>query len=466
MSPWRGRLLAALSGAALLLASSPVAAWPLVWIALAPLLYAARDSKTAREAANLGAIAGLVFYIPALHWLPRVFGWLAGPFWCLFALWVALFAVLCREASRRASPERRGAFLEAATAGVLWTGIEYLRSEVWAVECSWLALGYALKPFPPMLQGASLVGVYGLGGLIAAVNASWVLALHRRRAPAFAATALLLALGFWGGARLERLDEVRARGLEVALVQSERYDVDRLAEASLDSGVTGGLWVWPEYGVTVQKGRERAHLGLLGRKLQGPPSTTVVGAASFPEGAPAENFAWVLDPGGELAGRYDKAHPIPFIESGRLRANPAPLPIDSAAGRLGVLLCYDLDFEDTARSLAVAGAELLVVPNADPFEWGAWQHRQHSDMAPPRAVETGLWIARAASSGHSQLIDPGGRVRAELLFGDSEVLTGDVELGSPGTFYVALGWLVAPLALALTAAFAVWAAAARFGKLS
>jgi apolipoprotein N-acyltransferase len=115
--------------------------------------------------------------------------------------------------------------------------------------------------------------------------------------------------------------------------------------------------------------------------------------------------------------------------------------------------------------MAAAGAELLIVPNADPQEWGAWQHRQHSDMAPLRAVETGLWVARAASSGHSQIIDPAGRVKAELPFGAADVLVGDVELASPGTPYVAIGWLLAPLCLAFTAAFLVWVLAARFGKI-
>ncbi|MBI5201369.1 MAG: hypothetical protein HY925_07270 [Elusimicrobia bacterium] len=463
MTPW---LLAAGSGLALFAASSPVSCWPLVFVALAPLLYAARGAKDARQAANLGAVAGLCFYVPALHWLTKVCSWAAGPFWCLFALWVAFFAASYRELVVRTEKRRWAPAAETLGAAALWIAFEYFRSEVWRLECSWLALGYALKPFPPLLQGASLLGVYGLSGLIVFANAAWVAALSGRRGPAIAITAAVISLGLWGGRRLERIDAGGGRRVAAALVQDENFDVDKLIKATPVSEVRGGLWVWPEYGFTAITGHERAQIQSIAKRLGGPASTLVAGGATIPDETTGrlENFAWVIGEG-RLLGRYDKSHPIPFIEDKHLRPNPAPRPVDSPLGRLGVLLCYDLDFEDSARLMASFGAEALVVPNLDPREWGPWQHRQHSDMAPLRAVETGLWIARAASSGHSQLIDPGGRVRAESSFGAESVLTGDLEFARASTVYTRIGWLLAPVCLALAGAFLVWAAAARFGKI-
>jgi len=97
------------------------------------------------------------------------------------------------------------------------------------------------------------------------------------------------------------------------------------------------------------------------------------------------------------------------------------------------------------------GAELLVSPTLDYLEWGNLQHTQHSDMSGARAVEAGLWLVRAASSGRSQIIDPLGRERASLANGLEGVLTGEAYLLDGGTFYSRRGWLFAPAALALTA---------------
>ena len=60
----------------------------------------------------------------------------------------------------------------AAGAGVVWIGVEYFRSELWWLECSWLALGYSQSSSLSAMQSASLWGVYGISGLIAAANAA------------------------------------------------------------------------------------------------------------------------------------------------------------------------------------------------------------------------------------------------------------------------------------------------------
>ena len=107
--------------------------------------------------------------------------------------------------------------------------------------------------------------------------------------------------------------------------------------------------------------------------------------------------------------------------------------------------------------MAGLGARLLAVPNLDPMEWKDWQHRQHSGMAPMRAVESGLWVARAASSGISQVIDPAGRVKAALPSGRSGVLAAKARLKEGGTPYTRLGWLLAPLCMMFCAvSLAAW----------
>lgn len=80
------------------------------------------------------------------------------------------------------------------------------------------------------------------------------------------------------------------------------------------------------------------------------------------------NTAVVLDADGSLAGVYRKMH-IPddpgFYE--KFYFTPGDLgfePVDTAVGRLGVLVCWDQWFPEAARLMTLAGAELLLYPTA------------------------------------------------------------------------------------------------------
>jgi len=447
-------LQAASSGVLLVLAFPPFAFWPLAWVAFVPLFLALDDAPDAKAAANLGAVAGLAFYVPALHWIVKVFGPMGGAFWCVFALWIGLHASLSWWTARRWAAARPGLWL--AAVGVGWIGQEYFRSEIWKLQCSWLALGYTQVAFPPLLRSVSLFGVYGLSGLIVAANAALALAVRGRRGPARAVFALVLGLGVWGASWPK---PERGRAITAAAVQDESYDIPKMAKLSLGPDARrADLLVWPEYGFTVQPNSEEPMRKLLARQLRGTKAVAVLGAAIFPEDLRKDweqNFAWVLAPDGAFLGRYDKHHPIPFVEP-RLKPNRDPRPIATPLGKVGVQICYDLDFEDGPRRVQALGAEILAVPDIDPYEWGAFQHRQHSAMSPVRAVETGLWIVRAASSGLSQIVAPDGTVRAELPPLTSGVAVGEARMTAGGTVYTRFGWLLPKLCLLLTAGFLLW----------
>lgn len=455
--------LSVLSAGLLILSFQPFGLWPLAWFAAVPVLLAAMDCPDAKAAANLGAFAGLVFYGVSINWLTRIFGPVAIAFWCLFALWPALWLALLwklwNDPLLRGRAGLRGPVF-AVAAGLLWAGIEYFRCEVWWLECAWLALGYSQTPAHALLQSASLIGGYGLSALIMSVNAAFALALKERRAaPAALAAALLAGLALWGAARVRSFPAEAGKRLQVALVQDETYNLDKLVSMSLGKEAKDAdLLIWPEYSYPVQPGQDGKYFDMLVKRLRGSKATAMIGAAVHTDDLKknrAKNFAWFISPDGGYCGRYDKLHPIPYIEK-RLRPgpknlvpNPVPGPIKTPAGLLGVQICYDLDFENGSRLMASKGAQLLAVNNLDPEEWGRWQHLQHSAMAPMRAVESGLWLVRAASSGWSQIMDPLGRVRASLPMGETGVLAGTAFLSEPGTFYSRCGWLFAPVCFVL-----------------
>ncbi len=471
--------LAALSGGLLALSFPPFGLWPLAWAAFVPLLLAAMESQTARGAADLGALAGLVFYSVSLHWMYGLFGPLAAAFWCIFSIWPGLFVWLLWGIDRgRLFPglrERYRPLLFTAAAGLLWAGLEYFRAEVWWLQCAWLAIGYSQTPFTAMLQTCSLIGVYGLSALMLSTNAAlFQLIKGKHRAPAAAMLLLSAALALWGLRREATFPAKNGRELKVALVQDESADLKRLSVFSLGGEAAGAdLLIWPEYSFLVASERDPGNIALLAKALKGSGATAVVGAAVMPDEklrTPLRDFMWLLSPDGKLLGRYDKMHPVPFVEKDlrdtwkNMIPNRDPRPVDTPAGRLGPQICYDLDFENGSRLMARRGAQLLAVDSLDPMAWGRWQHLQHSAMAPARAAEEGLWVARAASSGTSQIIDPAGRVRASLGPGTSGVLAGKVWLLVPGTFYSRAGWLFGPFSLLFALALSILAAARALPK--
>ncbi len=120
-------------------------------------------------------------------------------------------------------------------------------------------------------------------------------------------------------------------------------------------------------------GRVAAELGLV-----------IIGSVFERRGAGVyHNTAVVLDRDGRLAGMYRKMH-IPddpgFYE--KFYFTPGDLgfqPVDTAIGRIGVLVCWDQWFPEAARLMTLAGAELLLYPTAigwDPHDDEAEQQRQ------------------------------------------------------------------------------------------
>ena len=109
------------------------------------------------------------------------------------------------------------------------------------------------------------------------------------------------------------------------------------------------------------------------------------------------NTAVVLDADGRLAGRYRKMH-IPDDPGYHEKFYFTPgdtgfVPVDTAAGRLGVLVCWDQWFPEAARLMALAGADLLLYPTAigwDPADDADERRRQFDAW---RTVQRGHAVA-------------------------------------------------------------------------
>jgi predicted amidohydrolase len=99
---------------------------------------------------------------------------------------------------------------------------------------------------------------------------------------------------------------------------------------------------------------------------------------------------------------YGDAERAAFVPGG-----DAPHVFDFAGIRTAMLICYDVEFPEYVRTLALAGAELVLVPTALPA--GLISRRVADMVVPTRAFENGLFIAYADLCGDEGALSYGGR---------------------------------------------------------
>src|SRR5262249_29509810 len=93
-------------------------------------------------------------------------------------------------------------------------------------------------------------------------------------------------------------------------------------------------------------------------------------AESGPGGMTYSNAAVLFDRKGEVAGIYRKVHPVAVLGTDALEAGVTPgreYPVsDCDFGKLGIQICWDVQFEDGWAALAEKGAEIVAWPTASP----------------------------------------------------------------------------------------------------
>jgi predicted amidohydrolase len=104
------------------------------------------------------------------------------------------------------------------------------------------------------------------------------------------------------------------------------------------------------------------------------------------------NAARLVDRDGATRATYAKTHLYGAVDRAQFAAGPGFAAVAELAGwRLGLAVCYDIEFPETARLLALAGAEAILVPTANmaPFESVALR------VVPTRAEENAVYVAYA-----------------------------------------------------------------------
>jgi predicted amidohydrolase len=99
---------------------------------------------------------------------------------------------------------------------------------------------------------------------------------------------------------------------------------------------------------------------------------------------------------GQRIANYRKTHLFGHIDRAQFSPGPqAPAVFEWRGWRLGLLICYDIEFPEPARSLALQGADAILVPTANMIDFDEVQ----GVLLPARALENRLYVAYANACG-------------------------------------------------------------------
>lgn len=475
--PAHPRLSALLAGGLAACGFEPLHVWPLALAALAVLIALTARARAARRAFLLGWLFGVGHFTVGLYWIATAFTYQANmPAWLgsiavvLLSLYLAVWPALAVLGGWLLARGRAAGLVPALAA--CWIVGEWLRAWVFT-GFAWNPLGAVLLGG---FDGQGLafltpwIGTYGLSGVAVLLAGGLWLAVRwlasagpgRRRGPG-------LAL-FVPGVALAAVMQLPAAHLPVpggtlrfTLVQPDirqeliddptRFEDSfrKTARLTLPRAPGGRrLVLWPESGVPdyLREGYPRylyqqmtfAADPLLARRrigaVIGADSLLLTGAVDLEvrDGRPvaARNVITVIDGKGAIRGGYAKAHLVPYGEYLALRwlleplgatrlvpgaldfwPGPGPRTLDLGPwGRAGMQICYEIIFSGQVVDRGDR-PDYIFNPSNDGW-FGSWGPPQHLAQARLRAIEEGLPVLRATTTGISAVIDADGIVRRHV----------------------------------------------------
>jgi len=399
--------------------------------------------------------------------------------WALIASWGhalpwALFGALVAAVGRQALLVRAGALALGMAA------LDLARS-VAPGGVPWLLLGHSQASVPGVAQAAVLGGVPLLSGLLVAVNVALAELLlapdagARRRALACPGAVLAgyLALACLGLPVVQWARGVASGGpeapLELLVVQPnldpttrwsplvQRTNLaivrEQTARELARAGWRPALVLWPESMLTTPLERDPELARDLHEAARQLGVSLLLGAArASAEERPGlyRSSALWIEPDRGVVAALDKTRSLPLIESGRSFPGSAALAAAMGLARerprveeggeqaplrgsveLLVALCAEILDPRLVFARRTPDSHALV--NLADDSWFAREApaQQALAFASFRAIEQRLWLVRAAQRGLSAVVDPYGRVTAELRFGEAGALSASLPREAP-----------------------------------
>jgi apolipoprotein N-acyltransferase len=478
--------LAILSGVLLALSFPSFGIPTLAWIALAPLLVVL-DTPSLPRAFALGLTTGLVYFTGTLYWITHVMNAYGGlQLWsavvinaaliAYLALFPAVFAVIVHRAVVSNGPR---ALLAVPC---VWVATELGRTYLFT-GFPWVLLGYSQTSVPPVAQFASVLGVYGVSGLVASASAALTYALGSLRhtgfrpargrcVPLAGVMVAITVVSAWGTLRLSRGeltqsgDPIRIGLIQGNVDQGEKWDAARagsifrdhlrMTREAIAQGAQAVLWPESSTPFFFEEDKPNAEqVRALARETQVP---LLFGSDQMQRGTPPRYFnaAFLVQPDGTTGGVYRKMHLVPFGEYVPFKnllffaaplveavsdfspgLDPVLLPIGEH--QVSTAICYEVVYPDLVRRFVRNGSQMLTTITNDAWFGRTSAPYQHFEQASMRAIENGRYLVRAANTGISGIVDPYGRVIVASRIFEPAVIVGEARFLQATTIYTRIG---------------------------
>lgn len=473
----------------------------LAWVALIPLFYAV-EGKGVYRTFLWGWLCGFVFHIGLIYWIVEVtttYGKLIYPLgifvMLLLASYLSLFFGLALAIAQFI--ERKTSLKLPTTIPFIWVTMEYLRSFLFS-GFPWENLGYSQYHSLLLIQYADITGVYGISFLIVYINATLFLLLRSipyRKIPykeIILALIMVIAVALYGRWRLIEVKKLTAASetINVGLVQGNIDQGIKWNRLYREKAITTHLQlsakaiqqqtrliIWPEASTPFYFQSALGYQNRIFEIISDSDSYLLLGSPAYKLGDGKlynYNSAFLLSPSKKVIGRYDKMHLVPYGEYVPLkRFFPFIYKMVEGIGQFypgqnislltlpessfGVLICYEIIFPDLTRRFVKKGAQFLVNITNDAWFGKTNAPYQHLSMATFRAVENRRFIARAANTGISALIEATGEIKHSSALFTEALIIGKIRILTIPTFYTTYGDVFAILSTLLSAVLFLFA---------
>ena len=467
-------LVAALAGFSSLFSFQPYAWWPVQMVALAWLFYQAGMDTSVKRSLFVGWGFGFGWSVAGMHWLYvaiTVYGGMPAPVAAvaiaLLAVYMGMFSALATGAAtwlRRRWSLPVPAFL-LLVLPVMWGLSEWVRGWMFT-GFPWASSGYAHN-ISPLAGYAPIIGVFGIGALVALCASCLVMLTQRARMQALGMLAAIMAAGYG----LTFIDWTRPAGapISVRLLQGDVPQDQKFDAAHIDRALTlydgmikaapADLIATPETAIVLfPQQLPPGYLDSLARFARETGSHLMYGIPLADSPTQYANSVAGIAPDGR-SYRYDKQHLVPFgefVPSGfRWFVDMMAIPLGDFTRGAKVQkpfavkdqmvlpnVCYEDAFgEEIALQLRSSPNPATMLLNVSNLAWygksvAIPQHLQISQM---RSLETGRPMLRSTNNGATAVIDAKGRVTGKLPSHTRGSLSATVQGMEGSTPYIRFG---------------------------
>ncbi len=470
----------------------------IAWVAYMPLLFSIKQitgNKIVLKSYLYGFVSGFITNIILLYWVVVAMNEYGNINLAVSILGLVLLAAILSALYSGTFTMFIKIFWNDSESGellfipILWVLLEYARTFLFS-GFPWELLGYSQYKNLSLIQISKFTSVYGVSFLVMLFNVflyeciSWwynTKSIRTEKYPfLFAKTitvlVLITAALIYGDISKENTksainhpnDEITVGLIQGDIDQNHKWDpvyqkntiasYFALSQQAYDQ-LHPKLIIWPETATPFFFQSDLNYQDRISNFVRSLGIYLFFGSPAYDytsSGVHYFNSAFLMGPDGNIIGRYDKRHLVPFGEylplkhiffflkklTGSIGAfTPGRqnnlLKFDNV--RIGTLICYEIIFPQLSAYDVRDGANLLVTITDDAWFGNTSAPYQHLSMAVFRAVENDRFVVRAANTGITAVISPTGKILASTKLFVPAFIDYKIALIKTNTFYSAHG---------------------------